>query len=103
MKIEAGGSRSKGGPPLNKSILLANLPIYLFVAAPDNHYRVNTVSPGTVDWPMLDRFLSENATNIQKAKEAFDRLHPSVLSPKYEVFCRRSVGCFSRRERSAHI
>src|SRR6202043_307939 len=28
---------------------------------------------------------------------------PSVLSPKYEVFCRRSVGCFSRRERSAHI
>src|SRR5271165_1501115 len=26
-----------------------------------------------------------------------------VLSPKYEVFCRRSVGCFSRRERSAHI
>jgi len=27
----------------------------------------------------------------------------SVLSPKYEVFCRRSVGCFSRRERSAHI
>ena len=28
---------------------------------------------------------------------------PSVLSPKYEVLCRRSVGCFSRRERSAHI
>src|SRR5580692_9676111 len=32
----------------------------------------------------------------------------SVLSPKYEVFCRRSVGCFSRRSepdwrRSAHI
>ena len=27
----------------------------------------------------------------------------SVLSPKYEVFCRGSVGCFSRRERSAHI
>jgi hypothetical protein len=27
----------------------------------------------------------------------------SVLSPKYEVLCRRSVGCFSRRERSAHI
>ena len=21
----------------------------------------------------------------------------SVLSPKYEVFCRRSIGCFSRR------
>src|SRR5580704_17932387 len=29
--------------------------------------------------------------------------YASVLSPKYEVFCRRSVGCFSRRERSAHI
>jgi len=27
----------------------------------------------------------------------------SVLSPKYEVFCRRLVGCFSRRERSTHI
>jgi hypothetical protein len=32
-----------------------------------------------------------------------DGLLTSVLSPKYEVFCRRSVGCFSRRERSAHI
>ena len=31
------------------------------------------------------------------------QFHTSVLSPKYEVFCRRSVGCFSRRERSAHI
>jgi hypothetical protein len=31
------------------------------------------------------------------------RCSPSVLSPKYEVFCRRSVGCFSRHERSAHI
>src|ERR1700722_19714419 len=30
-------------------------------------------------------------------------LAASVLSPNYEVFCRRSVGCFSRRERSAHI
>src|SRR6202521_4681176 len=32
-----------------------------------------------------------------------DQPGTSVLSPKYEVFCRRSVGCFSRRERSAHI
>jgi len=38
--------------------------------------RVNTVSPGTVDSPMLHRFLAENATDIQKAREAFDRLHP---------------------------
>jgi hypothetical protein len=45
---------------------------------------------------------------IAAAKRAFatyiSRRPPaSVLSPKYEVFCRRSVGCFSRRERSAHI
>ena len=38
--------------------------------------RVNTVSPGTVDSPMLHRFLAENATDTQKAREAFDRLHP---------------------------
>jgi NAD(P)-dependent dehydrogenase (short-subunit alcohol dehydrogenase family) len=38
--------------------------------------RVNTVSPGTVDSPMLHRFLAENATDPQKAREAFDRLHP---------------------------
>src|SRR5260370_3161921 len=43
--------------------------------AADN-IRVNTVSPGTVDSPMLHRFLAENATDIQKAREAFDRLHP---------------------------
>ncbi len=43
--------------------------------AADN-IRVNTVSPGTIDSPMLHRFLSENATNIQQAREAFDRLHP---------------------------
>jgi NAD(P)-dependent dehydrogenase (short-subunit alcohol dehydrogenase family) len=38
--------------------------------------RVNTVSPGTVDSPMLHRFLSENATDVEKARTAFDRLHP---------------------------
>jgi len=43
--------------------------------APDN-IRVNTVSPGTIDSPMLHRFLSENATDIQHARQAFDRLHP---------------------------
>ena len=41
-----------------------------------DNIRVNTVSPGAVDSPMLHRFLSENATNIQKARESFDRLHP---------------------------
>jgi NAD(P)-dependent dehydrogenase (short-subunit alcohol dehydrogenase family) len=43
--------------------------------AKDN-IRVNTVSPGTVDSPMLHRFLAENATDIEKARAAFDRLHP---------------------------
>ncbi len=38
--------------------------------------RVNTVSPGTVDSPMLHRFLSENAANVLQARAAFDRLHP---------------------------
>ena len=39
-----------------------------------DNIRVNTVSPGTVDSPMLHRFLAENATDIQKAREAFERL-----------------------------
>lgn len=43
--------------------------------AKDN-IRVNTVSPGTVDSPMLHRFLVENATDLEKARAAFDRLHP---------------------------
>jgi NAD(P)-dependent dehydrogenase (short-subunit alcohol dehydrogenase family) len=38
--------------------------------------RVNTVSPGTVDSPMLHRFLKENSTDIDKARKAFDRIHP---------------------------
>jgi NAD(P)-dependent dehydrogenase (short-subunit alcohol dehydrogenase family) len=43
--------------------------------AKDN-IRVNTVSPGTVDSPMLHRFLAENATDVEKARAAFDNLHP---------------------------
>jgi NAD(P)-dependent dehydrogenase (short-subunit alcohol dehydrogenase family) len=43
--------------------------------AKDN-IRVNTVSPGTVNSPMLHRFLAENATDVEKARAAFDRLHP---------------------------
>jgi NAD(P)-dependent dehydrogenase (short-subunit alcohol dehydrogenase family) len=43
--------------------------------AKDN-IRVNTISPGTVDSPMLHRFLAENASDIEKARAAFDRLHP---------------------------
>jgi NAD(P)-dependent dehydrogenase (short-subunit alcohol dehydrogenase family) len=43
--------------------------------AKDN-IRVNTVSPGTVDSPMLHRFLAENAADVEEARAAFDRLHP---------------------------
>jgi NAD(P)-dependent dehydrogenase (short-subunit alcohol dehydrogenase family) len=38
--------------------------------------RVNTVSPGTVDSPMLHRFLAEKSTDIAKARQSFDRIHP---------------------------
>jgi NAD(P)-dependent dehydrogenase (short-subunit alcohol dehydrogenase family) len=41
-----------------------------------DHIRVNTVSPGTVDSPMLHRFLRENATDLDRARTAFDRVHP---------------------------
>jgi NAD(P)-dependent dehydrogenase (short-subunit alcohol dehydrogenase family) len=43
--------------------------------AKDN-IRVNSVSPGTVDSPMLHRFLLENASDVEMARSAFDRLHP---------------------------
>ena len=38
--------------------------------------RVNTVSPGTVDSPMLHNFIKENADDPEAAREAFDELHP---------------------------
>ena len=38
--------------------------------------RVNTVSPGTVDSPMLHNFVKENAEDLEAALRAFDRLHP---------------------------
>jgi NAD(P)-dependent dehydrogenase (short-subunit alcohol dehydrogenase family) len=43
--------------------------------AKDN-IRVNTVSPGTVDSPMLHRFLVEEAENKEKARAGFDAIHP---------------------------
>jgi NAD(P)-dependent dehydrogenase (short-subunit alcohol dehydrogenase family) len=43
--------------------------------AKDN-IRVNTISPGTIDSPMLHRFLVENATDPVAARASFDRLHP---------------------------
>src|ERR1700726_2123560 len=47
---------------------------------------------------MKEKIVGSSSVLSPKRQES-----PSVLSPKYEVFCRRSVGCFSRRERSAHI
>ncbi len=38
--------------------------------------RVNTVSPGTVDSPMLHNFVEEHAEDPKAALEAFDRIHP---------------------------
>jgi NAD(P)-dependent dehydrogenase (short-subunit alcohol dehydrogenase family) len=41
-----------------------------------DNIRVNTVSPGTIDSPMLHRFLQDNATDPSAARVSFDRLHP---------------------------
>ena len=38
--------------------------------------RVNTVSPGTIDSPMLHNFIKENSENPEAARKAFDALHP---------------------------
>ncbi len=38
--------------------------------------RVNSVSPGTVDSPMLHRFVEENADDPAFALREFDRIHP---------------------------
>lgn len=38
--------------------------------------RVNTVSPGTVNSPMLHRFVRENSDNPQEILAEYDRIHP---------------------------
>lgn len=38
--------------------------------------RVNTISPGTVDSPMLHRFVEQNAANLQQAFNEFNQIHP---------------------------
>ncbi|MBM3264558.1 MAG: SDR family oxidoreductase [candidate division Zixibacteria bacterium] len=38
--------------------------------------RVNTVSPGTVDSPMLHNFIREHADDPEAARRAFDAIHP---------------------------
>jgi len=38
--------------------------------------RVNTVSPGTVDSPMLHRFVQENSDNPHEILAEYDKIHP---------------------------
>ncbi|MBV9390815.1 MAG: SDR family oxidoreductase [Verrucomicrobia bacterium] len=68
--------------------------------APDN-IRVNTVSPGTIDSPMLHRFLAENATDPEKARVSFDRLHPRGKIGSIEEVA--SVFVFLASDESANI
>lgn len=42
----------------------------------EHNICVNTVSPGTVDSPMLHRFLEDEAENKEKARAGFDAIHP---------------------------
>ena len=42
----------------------------------NDNIRVNTVSPGTVDSPMLHRFIEENADDPVQARRDFDGIHP---------------------------
>lgn len=46
--------------------------------------RVNSVSPGTVDSPMLHKFLADNSDNPQRALAEYDRIHPrgKMASPE---------------------
>jgi len=63
--------------------------------------RVNTVSPGAVDSPMLHRFLAEHSDNPQAARKSFDRLHPrGVVATVAEV---AAVFVFLAGEESANI
>ena len=43
--------------------------------APHN-IRVNSISPGTVDSPMLHRFVQENSIDPEEALKEFDLIHP---------------------------
>ena len=38
--------------------------------------RVNTVSPGTINSPMLHQFLQENSDDPQRAMAKYDQIHP---------------------------
>lgn len=41
-----------------------------------HNIRVNSVSPGTVDAPMLHKFIQENSDDPERALNAFNQMHP---------------------------
>lgn len=58
-----------------KAALLALARSQAVELAPDN-IRVNSVSPGTVDSPMLHEFLARHSADPARAAAAFSALHP---------------------------
>jgi NAD(P)-dependent dehydrogenase (short-subunit alcohol dehydrogenase family) len=63
--------------------------------------RANSISPGTVDSPMLHRFLAENANDPEKARKAFDELHPRGKMATIEEVA--AVFVFLASDESANI
>tara|TARA_R110002049_G_scaffold308910_2_gene514833 strand:- start:3889 stop:4671 length:783 start_codon:yes stop_codon:yes gene_type:complete len=63
--------------------------------------RVNSVSPGTVDSPMLHRFVEENAEDPKKALAEFDNIHPRGKVASVEEVA--NVFVFLASDESANI
>lgn len=63
--------------------------------------RVNSISPGTVDSPMLHAFIHENSDDPERVLAEFDRIHPrgKIASPE-EV---ANVFVFLASDESANI
>lgn len=68
--------------------------------AKDN-IRVNTVSPGTVDSPMLQRFLDEEAEDKERARKGFDTIHPRGIVASVEEVA--SVVAFLASDEAVNI
>ncbi|WP_223549650.1 SDR family NAD(P)-dependent oxidoreductase [Aestuariivivens sp. NBU2969] len=63
--------------------------------------RVNSISPGTVDSPMLHRFVQENSSNPEKALLEFSRIHPRGTVASVEEVANTFV--FLASDESANI
>ena len=63
--------------------------------------RVNSISPGTVDSPMLHRFVQENADDPKQALAEFDRIHPRGKVASVEEVA--NVFVFLASDESANI